>query len=908
MRAPHQSSGCSAIRCLQAGCAGWSLRVCALVLAAICWQPVFAQNAGDPDELLREAERLSWLKVWTRAEPLYAEAQRLFAARGDLRNARYAEINRLRGELPRLAIAEASQRLADYLDDPIVQTDDRVRLRCLVIKGETDTDLDPSLAAESWREALTIAERLGDSAWANRARGELGLVAFILGDISSGVIQLSQAMAAAKESGDLPSLVRWLTLFGHGYTELGRPEQALDFYDQAFKAGARVPELRFPVMTYLGKADALMKLQRFADAEALLNDALAVATREQAFGYQAELLVKQALIAYHGKQTAPALALLAQARDLARRAGGNRLVAAIALELARIQRDLKQPQEAARTLTEGIAVARRMADQFVLPRLLAQLADLRASQQRHTEARGLLEEASDLLEGLFTKTSSPWVRSRLVGGMDEVFLARIRFESSHGTDVRRTFAVVEQARGRALLELLLATPIADIKRPPAFRAGQRQLAALQLQLLRATTRTERQRLLDQIFIAESTFAAVSTEMFNRTRTAPRRPLTLSDVQRALRRDELLLEFTLDEPASYCLVITRTAARVQRLPGKAVIERRTEQLLKRVREGGSGQPEARRVGELLLDPIPEISAHPRVVVSPDGDLHQLPFELLVNAAGKSLLTTHTVSYSPSGSILAILRNRQAQAPPTRTALAISASPAVDGTAAATSSPPLGSLPRGLYDVDPTRLPPLPSANDEARSVTRILGESLSTVLLGDAATEASVKGEPLQDYKVLHFAVHGILSSKSPVRSALLLRPAGSEDGLLQAWEVLSLRLRAELVTLSACDTGAGTRHGQDGVSSLVRPFLAAGARSVVANLWAADDQFSLALMREFYRQVAAGADVADALRTAKLKMMEQFGPQALPKLWSGVLAYGDGATRVERAPAGPTTRSRQWPH
>jgi hypothetical protein len=73
------------------------------------------------------------------------------------------------------------------------------------------------------------------------------------------------------------------------------------------------------------------------------------------------------------------------------------------------------------------------------------------------------------------------------------------------------------------------------------------------------------------------------------------------------------------------------------------------------------------------------------------------------------------------------------------------------------------------------------------------------------------------------------------------------------------------VTLSACDTGSGSEHGQDGVSSLVRPFFAAGARSVVANLWAADDSFSLTLMREFYRRLAAGDDVGQALRVAKLR-------------------------------------------
>lgn len=122
------------------------IRRTTLVMAAasLC-HATSAQNTPDPDKLLQDADRLAWVKNWTRAEPLYADAEQLFAERGDRRNALYASVNKLRAQLPRLAVPEVSQRLAAYLEDPIVQTDDRLRLRCLVIKGETDTDLDPFL-------------------------------------------------------------------------------------------------------------------------------------------------------------------------------------------------------------------------------------------------------------------------------------------------------------------------------------------------------------------------------------------------------------------------------------------------------------------------------------------------------------------------------------------------------------------------------------------------------------------------------------------------------------------------------------------------------------------------------------------------------------------------------------------
>jgi tetratricopeptide (TPR) repeat protein len=268
-----------------------------LVAGVISLFPSAIAQTGDPHALIAEAERLVWLKAWSKAAPLFAEAEKLFAARGDRRNALYAQINQLRARLPSLPVPEVSARLAEYLADPMVQTDERLRLRCLVIKGETDEDLDRVLAEQSWREALAIAERLGEQGWANRARGELGLVAFLQGNVNAAIIQLGLALKTAEALGDTPSLVRWLTLFGHGYVELGRPAEALDFYDRALKIAASVPELQFPLMTHLGKGDALAKLGRLDDAERVLTDALSVATGHDAWGYQAELTLKLAQVA-----------------------------------------------------------------------------------------------------------------------------------------------------------------------------------------------------------------------------------------------------------------------------------------------------------------------------------------------------------------------------------------------------------------------------------------------------------------------------------------------------------------------------------------------------------------------------------------------------------------------------------
>jgi CHAT domain-containing protein len=441
------------------------------------------------------------------------------------------------------------------------------------------------------------------------------------------------------------------------------------------------------------------------------------------------------------------------------------------------------------------------------------------------------------------------------------------------------------------VDLLHARPLSDVRKPEDLRKGERRIAALQLQLLRTTGRATRQRLLDEIFRAEEQLAPMTTELFSRSRRTARTAQTLREMQAVLRPDELLLEMALAEPTSFAIVVSRSSARLQRIAGRSTILGQASALVSAARSGRGVTNEAKALSATILTSIRELSSFRRVIISAEGSLQQVPFELLEHAPnGRRLLDTHVVSYTPSAGILVMLRTRTASASGMRMALAVGASPEPAAVGTSGSSP--GPVTRGVYDLDAAQLRPLPFAAEAAQFVSGVFRGTESQLLVKEAATEAALKAQPLASYRILHLAAHGIMSTKVPARSALVLRPSGVEDGLLQAREILDLRLNATLVTLSACDTSTGADQGQDGVASLVRPFVAAGARAVVANLWAADDTFSAALMREFYRELAGGVDIGESLRRAKLRMIESFGPEALPKLWSGVLAYGDASAVV----------------
>jgi CHAT domain-containing protein len=161
-------------------------------------------------------------------------------------------------------------------------------------------------------------------------------------------------------------------------------------------------------------------------------------------------------------------------------------------------------------------------------------------------------------------------------------------------------------------------------------------------------------------------------------------------------------------------------------------------------------------------------------------------------------------------------------------------------------------------------------------------------LGADATESAFKRADLAHYRYIHLAVHGFASNVDPDHSALLLRSdaAHGEDGFLQASEIVRMRLNADMVVLSACNSALGPIEGEEGIAALSRAFLLAGARSVVSTLWSIDDTFSSFLMKQFYEHLAAGVSPALSLAEAKRDTVSKYGRSAPPYYWAAFIIKG----------------------
>jgi CHAT domain-containing protein len=258
-------------------------------------------------------------------------------------------------------------------------------------------------------------------------------------------------------------------------------------------------------------------------------------------------------------------------------------------------------------------------------------------------------------------------------------------------------------------------------------------------------------------------------------------------------------------------------------------------------------------------LPEESGS-RVVIIPQGGLFLVPFAALPTAQGQYLIEKHTIATAPSIQVLGLTQT-QSQRIATRGK---------------------GAVVLGNPSPMPESLAPLPASEKEAKQVAQMLKVP---AILGSQATRKTLQPQ-LNQARIIHLATHGILEygqlGQLDTPGAIALSTADQTNGLLTAPEIINLNLNAELVVLSACDTGRGNITG-DGVLGLSRAWLGAGASSVVVSLWAVNDESTAALMVEFYRSMQSGHDRGQALRQAILKTMQQYPS---PKDWAAFTLMG----------------------
>src|SRR5713101_7588541 len=209
---------------------------------AVCMSAHAQATADDPDVLLKQALGYGDLYNWADAALLFTQAEQLYSARGDSRNALYAHLGRLRSTMEQLSLPEVSEELGTELDkNPLLQSDNELRLFCLMVRGDIDGEIDAVPMRRDWEAALNVAKVLGDKKEENRASGEIGFSLFLEGDMTAARQKVAGALMGAMMIGDAGAQIRYLAAIGHAFVQMGSYDDSLGYFDKALKIAASTP-------------------------------------------------------------------------------------------------------------------------------------------------------------------------------------------------------------------------------------------------------------------------------------------------------------------------------------------------------------------------------------------------------------------------------------------------------------------------------------------------------------------------------------------------------------------------------------------------------------------------------------------------------------------------------------------
>jgi CHAT domain-containing protein len=862
---------------------GFALLVSCLALSAI-------SEAQTAAELLAQAEKLADQGDRYRAGPFYARAEEQFRAAGDRRNELYAKFGRLHSESDHGNYKSVGVEVERDLATSTVQRDPRLKIQALAVKGLVDLNIDAPSAELDWKQVLETAVASGNAKWENRARGELGIVAGLNGNIGEAGMALFKAVATAEKIGDASGAINFTIWLANGMALNGMAEGALKQLEKASQLAQRSGYQRAPFLLSIARLRAIANLtepersQRMMEARSLFESTLRLAQDEKVFGAEIELLNQNGQLELAVGNNASAEASFSRAASVAQSAELSGLAAEALLQLARLYLQTGRLREASLTIERGIKNLGKVKEGYDLPLFVAAQADTEAALGRLTTADALYARATTLLEGLLVNAPSSIVKSSMIGAFSQIYVSHFRFAWTQLHDSAKAFRIIESARGRVLLDSIhyaqRSPSIADAS-PAEIKIARLQRTLLDRRL--DTMQTERTLArLDAAYdeLGTSQFAQERKEV----RTLRQPPVALSVFANQLRPEEVFVEYVLDRNASYALEISRAGMAVHKLPPTDQIARLTKIYLAGVKLSKDERVGAQGLYSVLLGPILKRPWKSLIVV-PDGSLHLLPFEALQDENGTYLVERLAVSTVPSATVLATLKREQ-QVGASKEFLGVAFSPQTSEAAAT------GPATRGIADIRGANLTPLPFSREEVSEANAALG-GRGVILQGADASEAALKSQPLAEYRVIHLAAHGLGDEATPDRAAIVLAPGNSsEDGLWQAREIRHTRLNADTVVLSACETGTGRLQGQEGIMNLARAFIGAGAKSVVASLWSVEDRSTATLMEGFYEHLAQGESVSDALRSSQLDFIKTYGPTARPYQWAGFEVIGDGARTI----------------
>jgi CHAT domain-containing protein/Tfp pilus assembly protein PilF len=807
---------------------------------------------------------------------------------------------------------------------------------------------DVQKALDIYNECLPIRRALGDRSGEANMLHAIGLCYWRLGEMQKALDNYNEALQIKRALGDRRQEANILHNIGSIYRSLGEEQKALDKYNEALQSTPTVGDRSGDAATLNNIGEVYQSLGETQKALEKHNEALQIFRTVGDRRGEAAALKDIGVVYKSLGETQKALEKYNEALPIFRTVGDRSEEAAALNNIGEVYRSLGELQKALDKFNEALSLRRVVGDRNGEAVTLLGIGRVEKKGGNLTQARRTIEQAIGIIESARTNIASQELRASYLASRQQFYesyidvLMQMHKQAPAAAFDALALAVSERARARSLLELLKEAR-ADIRQGvdgsllERERSLQQRLnarAAAQVSLLnRKHTPEQADAAAKEIDAIAAEYEELQSQIRARSPryaalTQPQ-PLGLTEIQQqALDEDTLLLEFALGEKRSYLWLVSQRSIDSYELPPRAEVEAAA----RRVYELGAARPkrgtppdpqfiaQARTLSRILLGPVASRLGGKRLVIVAPGALSYLPFAALPAPEDKDrpvgdyepLIAKHEVVSIPSASVLSVIRREMAGRQRAAKSVAVLADPVFES-----SDPRLASAKNGKSSGE---TPAAPAADEELSGVTRAIRtmnfsdaragftrlafsrqEAESIIALtpkgtGLKATDFSASralaiSRQLSQYRILHFATHGLLNSERPELSGLVFSLIDQEgkpqDGFLRLHEIYNLQLNADLIVLSACETGLGKEIKGEGLIGLTRGFMYSGAPRVVASLWNVDDLATAELIKLFYqRMLKDGMPAGAALRAAQLEMSRQ-KRWASPYFWAGFVLHGE---------------------
>lgn len=793
---------------------------------------------------------------------------------------------------------------------------------------------DKQKALEYYQQALAIISEAKDERNQGTILNNIADVYHSSGEFQKAFDYYRQSLEIRRRIGDQYGESMVLHNIGTLYADLGNYENALSFLNQSLKIRQEKGLRREEALSLNSIGGLYSKLKDVPKALEIFQKAFEVQkTLENKMG-SARILNNIGRLYLNNKEEAKAIGHLEQSLKLAEELNYLEMIGENYLSLARCYEKLGKPQAAEENFNRALTIQREINMPFELADTLYYFARFDENRGRRDAAIEKIGEVLQIVENLRNSIASQNLQASFFAEQQKYYEFYISLlTAQHKRFPDKGFGALalrtsENALARSLLdslggnrreirssmppelleeERLLRQTInaKDFQRIEALRQKSNEKAA-EFEKELAENLRKYEELQAKIHQANPQFASLNNPA----------PLDLKEIQtKVLDENSILLEYFVGEERSFLFLTAKDKLEIIELPKREIIEKdvRTaiENLKSRAAEIPNETPAQRtarlkksdtdleknllEISNKIILPVAEKIKNKRLLVVASGILQYLPFAALKNQ-NSFLIETNEIVNLPSASVVPFLQEMKRREKGAKNLISIFADPvfsAEDVRLKTVANQTSGVL-REAVSLSPvlrSDFSRLRFSRTEAEAISSLSEANQRFVSLDFAANLQNATSENLRNSRIVHFATHGIVNSQFPELSSIVFslvdEKGKPQEGFLRLQDVYNLRLNADLVVLSACETALGKEVKGEGIIGLTRGFMFAGASSVAASLWQVEDRATADLMKRFYQgMLRENLTPSNALRQAQISMLKEKN-SAHPFYWAGFTLQGD---------------------